>query len=405
MNWIEKVNTKLQITTGDGKTYNPYWMNAVMTVEYNTSEFDFVDVEGTLVKRTKRRGYKYNLEIIFQGEDHLDQSAEFKISANDSRAWIISHPIYEQIVVQPSSLTYDNSGDNVTRITGTVMETIEEDNPSAVLDAQSKILSDKESMDQAFLDNWQFTFISTQLSINYLTKNTEQFYLEGKKVIDDDESFNLFVNFYNEANAAILDISNDPLNTVQKVQNFINSMANLQLNVSSRMQALTAFFDNLSTSLTTKSEKVVFENNAGMVISAMAVTAATPLSGNYQNRPQVLSIIDTLYSYYNLYLVTLDDLQSTNYSSPDSYVPDPQSMWKLNLLVNFTIASLFTIALGAKQERIIYLAESSNVINLTHRFLGLDLDDENLMKFVENNDIGLNEILNVPKGRKIVFYI
>jgi hypothetical protein len=119
----------------------------------------------------------------------------------------------------------------------------------------------------------------------------------------------------------------------------------------------------------------------------------------------VISIIDILYAYLNAYLARLDDLQSNNYSSTDSYIPDPQSLFDLTSLVNKTIANLFKIALGAKQERIVYLDKSSNVINLTHRFYGLDPDDLNIQSFISTNKIGINEMLNIKKGRKIVYYL
>jgi hypothetical protein len=405
MSWIERVKTKLSITTGDGKVFNPLWMNAVKTIEYNTTEFDFPEVEGTLVQRRKNRGAKYGLEIAFQGEDHLDVSADFETSAKDPRSWTINHPIYGQIIVQPTSLSLDNSKDNISMITGTVIETIEEDNPRTVADAQSTIISEKDLMDSSFNSAVEYSYRPSSEANLLLFDNTERIFQEGKKVISDDESYNIFVNFYSEANSAVLEATNEPLNAFMKVQNFINSFANLVLTVDTRVSALKSIFDGLSTALTSKSEKITFENNAGLLISALAISAATPLSGNYLNRPQVVTMIDVLYLYYNNYLTTLDSFQDDNNSDPDSYVPDAASQLKLNLVVNFTIASLFTIALGAAQERIVYLTESSNVINLTHKYIGLDQDDVNLEKFVNNNKIGINEFLNVQKGRKIVYYI
>jgi hypothetical protein len=45
------------------------------------------------------------------------------------------------------------------------------------------------------------------------------------------------------------------------------------------------------------------------------------------------------------------------------------------------------------------------VINITHRFYGLDLADENITRIIDSNNIGINEILEVKKGRKIVYYV
>ena len=137
----------------------------------------------------------------------------------------------------------------------------------------------------------------------------------------------------------------------------------------------------------------------------MALAAATPLVGNYTSRTQVLSIIDLIYTNWVAYLNNIDTFQSATNNSEDSYIPDPWGMYNLSNLINYTLSSLFSIALAAKQERIIYLTESSNAILLTHRFYGLDDQDINFNLFVETNEIGLNEVLNIPKGRRILYYI
>ncbi len=46
-----------------------------------------------------------------------------------------------------------------------------------------------------------------------------------------------------------------------------------------------------------------------------------------------------------------------------------------------------------------------NVILLSHKFYGSDENDDNLQKFIDTNNIGLNELLNISKGRKVIYYI
>ena len=129
MSWLEKVETEMIITTGDGQPYAPDYMNAVKSVEYNVAEFNFPGIAGTFVDRRLPKGRKFNLELYFQGDDHLDVAEAFEASANDSRAWEIEHPFYGLVIVQPTSLQFDNSKQNLSKITGTVIETILEDAP------------------------------------------------------------------------------------------------------------------------------------------------------------------------------------------------------------------------------------------------------------------------------------
>jgi hypothetical protein len=137
----------------------------------------------------------------------------------------------------------------------------------------------------------------------------------------------------------------------------------------------------------------------------MAASAATPLDGDYGNRADVLQIITPIISTYSTYLESLDSLQSDNGGNVENYIPDGNAIAALDDLVDYTLSNLFTIAIGAKQERSVILEDDSNVIILTHRFYGLDPDDANLDKFIRQNGIGISELPQIKKGRKIIYYV
>jgi hypothetical protein len=66
---------------------------------------------------------------------------------------------------------------------------------------------------------------------------------------------------------------------------------------------------------------------------------------------------------------------------------------------------LFEIAISAQQERSILCDSDTNVILLAHRFYGLLLDDSTIQRVMDNNSIGISEILDIKKGRKILYYV
>jgi len=64
MSWKSKLdNIKFSIKTGDGKEYFPLWKSTEKTKEYNTSSYDFIDVEKSLVERKKPKSSKYPLTL------------------------------------------------------------------------------------------------------------------------------------------------------------------------------------------------------------------------------------------------------------------------------------------------------------------------------------------------------
>lgn len=408
MSWIEKVQNNLIIKTGDGKTYTPGWINARRAVEYNLSEFDFPRKKGTLAVRSEARGMRYTLELHFQGEDHLDVSEAFRISAEDKRVWVMTHPFYGQIFCQPTGLEFDNSGYNITRINGTVVETITDDYPKTSVDPVDRINSMKAAINTTFATSFANNVSPTVADVNEMKANNLDLYNLGSKrvkfTIDAEEYFNAF----NNANAAITNATAKPLEAITELQAVVNKPALFADSVQQRISTLIDQVNTLRATVTSKittASKRLFENNISMLISSMAVASANPQQDDYGKRDDVFVVVEQMLSVYNTFLEDLDGMQTENGGEPDSYIPDADSMTLLNELMNFTIANLFNIALDSKQERRVILEEDSNAVLQTHRFYGLDIDDVNLNKFIAQNNLGLDQYLYIRKGTLLKYYV
>lgn len=409
MSWLEKIKSNFIIKTGDGKTFKPLWINATKAVEYNIAEFEFPNLPGTLVKRGTPKGGRYNLEFYFEGEDHLDQSLAFEISARDSRAWVISHPMYDNITVQPMGLIFDNTKYNTTKITGPVIETITDDSPKINVVPVDKITEDKTNCDSLFAENYTNNVVPDATDINTMNSNVAVIYAKGAKVSPIPNSEDYF-NLFSDAKSDILNATDDPLKAIQSIQAMIAAPALFLTDVKTRLALLIDQFNALRTTVInifSPNAKRLYENNMAALISSMALATANPQEGgnDYATKNTVIDAIEKVLNSYNLYVSDLDSLQTANGGEMDSYIPDADSLIALNNLVNYTLSNLFTIALGAKQERIIYAEKDTNAIILTHRFYGLDVEDKNIETFMLNNNMGLSEMLQIKKGRRIVYYV
>lgn len=409
MSWIEKIQSNLIIKTGDGKSYSPLWMNATKAVEYNIAEFEFPNLAGTLVKRGTPKGRRYNLEFYFQGENHLDQAFAFEASANDNRPWTISHPMYNQIIVQPLGLIFDNTQLNTSKITGQVIETITEDSPRITTSPVDKIAEDKTNCDALFADSYANTVTPTATDINSMNSNTAGYYAKGAKVakVPDSEDY---YNLFNDAKADILNATDEPLKAIQSIQRMINAPGQFATDVNTRLTLLIDQFNGLRSTISnifSPNAKRLYENNAAALITSMAVATSTPLDSNndYGNKTKVLNVIEKVLIQFNTFIADLDEMQTDNGGEPDSYIPDASSMIAMNNLMNYAISNLFNIALNSKQERTVYLEADSNVILLAHRFYGLNVEDSTIAEFMTNNNMGLSEMLQVKKGRKLIYYV
>ncbi len=411
MAWQDKVKNKFIVTTGDGKNYFPYWLNAAKSYDFNTAEFEFINISGTLVGRKTPKGKRYNIEIYFSGEytdgDHLDIAAEFDKSSQDPRRWTIQHPLYGKIIVQPLNLTFDNRDFNITKITGTVVETITQDQPKITVDPVDRIILDKETADQLISVVFETDIPApTTHDKNTLTTNTSNLYNRIKDKIKDTVDAEAYFGLFNSANAAINKATTDPLSAIRAVQAMINAPFGFADTVRNRIAMLVSQFQTLQTSIANiagKNDKRIYENNTGTLITSMCACAVT--NYDYSNRSDVFQVAQNITDSYNSYLDSLDDLQDANGGNPDNFIPDGDSQIAISNIVDFTLANLFIIANNARQSRTIYLENDSNLIILTHRFFGLTVDDSTIDEFMNLNDIGLNELIEIKKGRPITYYV
>lgn len=407
MSWLDQIKNGIIITTADGAKYEPQYMNASFVTEYNYTEFNFVDVGGSLVKRKKPIGVKYSMEWHFQGENHLDTSRAFKDSIDNNEGPIqIEHPLYGILVVQVTSLGYDNTAVNKTKVTGTVIETIEE---------AFFILSLKEIdsigvlyEDSLVLSEESLTETPTPQDINTMSQNNQIAFNKGVPIIQLPVDYEEYLNAFNNATTFINSAAATPLLAMRGLINVLTLPQKFEADVADRIRVLIETFNSLRANLfgvVTVGAKQIYAAEQAAIISAICQAAATPLPNNFSLNTDVYYTIDQISAVYDNLITDLDGLQSDNGGSPLSFVVDAELINNLDQLVNITIANLFNIALNARSERFIITEKDTNLIVLTHLLYGLDDQDANLNEMIENNDLAMDEFIQIEKGRKIIYYV
>ena len=401
MTWITQLQSDFTIKTGEGSTFSPQWLNATHQTSYNIASFVFPNVDGTLVQRKKPKGNKFNLEIYFQGNTHLTQSQAFETAAKDPRPWRIAHPFYGEILVQPSTLNFDNTKYNLTKITGTILETIDFDGIRVETSIVEDIQIKAEDVNVASAAQMQLLDFEVSQATVLKVENDNAFE-RFKKAVATEEQLEGITNAYKEANAALDNIIISPVLATRKATNLLTLPYTWELDINTRFNALRSEFYALLTALGLRksvSSKKYFESQGVALMTAICNTAVTPLPGDYNTRTDVENMIQNIINVENDFIDSLDQLADFDYTPKQEIFND------LDDLINLTLSKLFEIAIGAKQEMTFILTEDSNVVSLTHRFIGLDDTDENLDNFININKVGLNEILLLKKGRKVLYYV
>lgn len=406
MAWINDLDTVFTITTGDSRQYTPLWIPSSKALEWNIAEFEFPNQDGTLVRKLRPKGRRFPLQFVFAGENHLEVSQAFELSANDSRPWVIAHPYYGQIICHCPQLSVDNTEYNISRMTCTVIETLTDDRPRVSTDPIDKITADKERLDASLVDGFDVT--PNASDVNLMASNNNRLYTEGARGIKGRLQAEEYFNAFNTANSAISTATTGPLQAIRTMQSVINAPALFTSSVKSRIDLLTNQFTKLRTTIvgiTDRSKKKIYEQNGGALISAMALASANPQEGDFKNGTQVLEVITPIIDNYNAFIEDLDSVQSDNGGSPESFIPNANAIIALNSLINFTVSNLFIIALNARQERSFILDTDSNWIILTHKLYGPQDFDNKINELIENNQGGLFDMLQIRKGTRIIYYL
>ena len=403
MSWQDDIENKVfTIKTGDGYTYSPKWKNANKEVDYNVSVFDFVNVFGSFVDRRKPKARKFDLEFYFDGETAITVGNNFEISARDQRRWTVTHPFYGEIKCQPISLFQDNTALNCSTFRVPVLETLLQGWPVADV-----VISDQLQQLNITLNNNQLASLQIANITPLELKSTITVVnnVVGKEIKDSNQLAD-FKKLVSTTITSVDKVEFDIVTALTDVQAIINYPATIMQTVKDRLNILIEVATGIINSFdTTLFDKKRIEGMAGAAIAAMHIAASENIKNDYQTRNDVSDIMAMMQTAYQNYLTWLDSQQTDRADSDISYEPDFNSLSNLDNLVNLSLANLYQVAFGAKQERSIILEKDSNPALLAHRFYGLDLNDVKLNEFINQNNIGLNELLNIRKGRKVVYYV
>ncbi len=398
MNWLQKINNvPLTITTGDRKEHTPLWRNAIKNITFNTEGFDFINKDGSFVARKRRSGRRFPILLYFQGEDHLEQASRFEESANDSRPWRIKHPYYDTIFVQPLDLKFDNTEHNVTKVTGTVWETMLKKYPSEFGDTESSIQKNKKELDTTIAEEGANDLKEIDTDVIEDQKNVIEDMRKGlqKYVQAIDE----VQNIENEANKALSDTNNivsDTFTALSSTQGLINSIVDNDLiKITDKIDAFKTVINDLKNRLlgddkTSISEKL-YEAQISTTLSAASYSAVL---ADYDNRDQVTATIEAIDDLYFDFVVDFDSLETDQNANIAK---------GLDSIIYSTLSNLYNVAYNARQTRRFVTDKQTNIVILAHEFYGPG--DEKLNEFISQNNITLEEHIQIKKGREIIYFV
>jgi hypothetical protein len=409
MSWQDKLkNGVFTITTGDNKSFAPTWKDSTKSTDFNATSFEFIDVDGTFVDRRKPKSSQYDLVIYFQGEDCNDLADEFEDSAKDPRYWVIEHPLYGTLKGQPLSLGRNDSTINIVEISIDFWESIITQYVEKRTTIKDDISDRKKDLDLECANNFDLKADVKPSNQNDTKESINTINSEFNKYLTDSD-YNDYQQVLSETKDASGGIMVDKKSIIIKISELIDLVKNFNAPTNEKIDSLIKvyeiIFDEYGSESITDFNRYYFESVGSAVISSMCLVALNPNENDYISRSDILNVSKLIDKTYLSYFQKINDFGLLRNNQNNNYSSSFKIQSKLNFITKKTLYGLFGISFDFKQERVVELLHDSNLILLTHKYLGLNDDDSNIEKFRQINQIKNNRLFIVRKGFKIKYFI
>jgi hypothetical protein len=396
--------------------------------ENETTAFDFPGVDGSHIQRRNTKSQSFPISVIFSGPDSDLDAQEFeRITKQNKEPFIFEHPIKGDFTCQLLGFTRtDNfkTGFNQIIFDCNIRETIPLIYPVRITNNEKLIL---ENNRQTALE------IAEDLKINSQT--------------NDIQTINALKDSYKTAISAIQSAFNDVIFEIDSVNNqflavdafLTNAVETIAANIDQLASAINTFLSLPSRAADSFERKIerlenAFDNftstfesinmpsfaNAkiyGKQLESMNglsllnfTTSALSSSEEYATVAEIFEVIDRINEKYESYLIDIDQYVTDTISNDvgETYEPNTDGQQGIQTSIYNTSVFLQEISLKALREFKFTLAADTDLINLTYAIYGSSNPEElenDIDKLIDLNNFAGDELIIVPKGREVIYYL
>jgi predicted RNA-binding protein Jag len=417
MSWKDRLQPAA-ITTPDGKRYEYQYQAVEKTIRNKTSKFTFSDRPGSKVQNFGVGEVSIPLTMYFAGGDYDLTARDFEKSAALPGYCILEHPMYGvlNIVIEELSRVDDLvARGNQAVFTLTITETIIDDIPASDKKALNTALSGIDNSGAIIGENYQAKYNSAVLREQAKTRFADfvddlaERFEAVKKVSDDINTAAQEAEDYITSN--IDDLLGVPSTLIQSINTLIRIPARSTASVTARVSAYVSTIRSTIDSITGTVADVFNrrEEAQGIITSCLSSTAEallSPADGDYLKKSDITSQINTLTSLYYEVQNYLDEQEQSSVTAGLAYrysVPS-ELINNIRNIISQTNGYLLKLCMNLKQERRITTTQVWDIVTLCYKLYSGKVDDY-LDFFIDTNELTGDELINIPVGREIVYYV
>jgi len=377
-----------------------------------TNNFEFPDADGTFVQESGATGRSFPLRCIFWGADYDQEAEAFDAALFETGVGKLEHPIYGTVDVVPTG-TITRRDDlktaaNQAFIDVTFMSTIGLIYPSSQLDPASEVISAVADFNAALAEEFGDN-IDLDSAVEKAT-----FKSKFDAALDEVEGGLTFIaetsaevgaefNAINDSiNRGIDVLISQPLTLAFQTMQLIQAPARAFSLISAKLDA----YLNLANSLIYNSDGDIATSSGANDFYTADLYASTYITG------AILSTVNTQFETrvgaIDAAVLILEQFEAVS-AWKDANLTELElidtgaAYQQLQDAVAVTAGFLVEISFSLKQERRIKLDRARTIVDLSAELYS-SVDDK-LDFLINSNDLSGSEILELPKGKEIVYYV
>jgi len=421
MPWQDRLKEPA-ITTPDGLRYVFQYTDFEKTQNKKTSSYVFADTKGAKVDDFGPGELDIPLTIYFSGPEYDLAAALFDISIAQSGVCVLEHPMYgiknvNVLNIKRRDAVRSAGGQAI--FTLEMRETILDTLPVSDEEARQAIFGKMEELldsnSTAFAESDTSFFADAIAAKNRVTAFTKDLKDGFKEILNKvqavQDAFNEIEDYIN-SNIDFLLAS--PLLLAASLQRLINSPARIASSVGSRISAYldsyNKMFGTTQGTGTTDVKNQRLEKQLLLVGIVSAIAQANLFSDSdgvgFLTKSEALQNADSLITLLvdNQDFLDTEEQASLADNLEKRFVVNDVVSQQIKNIVSLTTKNLIRLSFSLKQERIIFLDKKRDIITLCYELYGTTNNDT-LDFFVDTNVLTGDELLEIPIGREIRYYV
>jgi len=418
MGWLEKTEgggAQASYTSPSGQRIEFTYENLGVNFARKTAAFEFPDSDGTYVQDLGHTGRRYPLRVIFWGADYEVAADAFMGALRERGFGSLRLPLYGTVSVVPFGEIKRRddlkTAANQAVFEVTFFETTGIAFPGSQIDlamgtraAYEAYNAAKAAQDQANVDALTAAARATRKSKYTRFLDSARSVLRTVADAQDDVK-RQFDTIYDSIDSGISVLIGDPLTLAFQTSLLLQAPARALTAIRARLDAykvlLQSFTEGdaavLSPSVTGDTENEFFTQDL-FASGAVSGEVVSVINHTYATRTEAVAAAETV----------LEDMETLTTWRDDNYeslglIDTGEAYQALQEAVALAAGHLVELAFSLKQERSLTLARARTPLDLVAELYGTV--DADLDFFITSNDLTGSEILELPAGRTVVYYV